>query len=366
MSSYVTSAFLQVHDAQLYAVFGWSQREKQIITQKSWLAILEIFIHEHAVDAAYQAYQKRLPIDAKSQQAIEQCEKALVTDDFVISLAEGKLIVYPQGFKSIVDQGTEIDLSQVSRASLQVLNQLFTLPLTDDLQAIATLEGFTQLVKLLNEIGLLSPAIGEVDWGDFKRKVPICHACGFTRGTPIDRYYLSKFVAEIQDQVVGNVLEVGGVPKDKEFYDFSQRPEYRVLNLEPGPGVDLVGDVHNPALIAPDSLDSVVIFNVLEHCYAPWEAVQNIHRWLKVGGKCFCLVPNAQRLHDRPADYWRPLPDGISLLFKNFAKRKLSVYGNPMSVVGIFHGIATEEMTKEDLDAVHPDYPVITCIVAEK
>jgi hypothetical protein len=46
----------------------------------------------------------------------------------------------------------------------------------------------------------------------------------------------------------------------------------------------------------------VIIFNVLEHCYAPWMAGQNIYRWLKIGGKYFAMVPNAVIIHGTPVD----------------------------------------------------------------
>jgi Methyltransferase domain len=369
-SNYVTSSFLQVQDSQLYAVFGWSQRPKEKISSKLWLMILEIFVHENNTEKAYDIYcsKQGVTVDEKVYLKIQSFYDSLKhPDNFVVSLLDKQVNLYDNGFKGIVDLDTVIDLSGLSKETYQVLALLFAKQeLAEDLDTIDSLKSFTQVVELMNDIGLLSPAIGAIDWGSFNRKNPICHASSFTRGTSIGRYYLIKFVEEIRDQVVGNVLEIGSVPKDRESYNFSDRREYHVLNLEAGPGVDIVGDAHDKSLIKPESCDSIIIFNVLEHCYAPWQVVENIHSWLKVGGKCFCLVPSAQRLHDRPADYWRLLPDGMSLLFKNFAKHKLYVYGNPMSVVAVFHGIAAEEIKTEDLDAFHADYPVLSCIVAEK
>ena len=45
---------------------------------------------------------------------------------------------------------------------------------------------------------------------------------------------------------------------------------------------------------------------------------------------------------------------------------KLYVYGNPITAIAGYQGIATEELTPEELDAFHPDYPVATCMVAQK
>jgi hypothetical protein len=43
-----------------------------------------------------------------------------------------------------------------------------------------------------------------------------------------------------------------------------------------------------------------------------------------------------------------------------------TVYGNPLSVVASFLGMAAEEVSPQELDAWHPEYPVATCPVATK
>ncbi|MEH2449234.1 MAG: methyltransferase domain-containing protein [Nostoc sp.] len=364
---YVPNAFLKVEDSQLYAIFAWSQRTAEMIPSKSWLAILEIFIHEHSLEKAYQIFQKIQlePIANKVIQELKKYEQLL--QNALVFLADGSLTIFGKGFRSFIEKEMQYKLGFLSRESYQVLLQLFSqYQLEDDLKSIENIEDFRKLVERLENIGLLSPATGSIDWGDLKKTVPICQAFGLTRGTPVDRYYLSKFLKEIQIQIGGNILEIGGTPKDKDFYQINPGISYQILNLEPGPGVDIVGDVHDVSVIKPESFDSVIIFNVLEHCYAPWIAVENIHTWLKPGGKCFAMVPSAIRVHATPVDYWRPLPDAFAWMYKNFSQHKLYVYGNPSTVIASYHGIAVEELTSEELDAYHPDYPVATCILAEK
>lgn len=55
---YVTNAFLKIENSQLYAIFAWSQRTAEIISAKSWLTLLEIFVHEHSLEKAYEIFQK--------------------------------------------------------------------------------------------------------------------------------------------------------------------------------------------------------------------------------------------------------------------------------------------------------------------
>jgi SAM-dependent methyltransferase len=166
--------------------------------------------------------------------------------------------------------------------------------------------------------------------------------------------------------VKGNTLEIGGAVTNGAAFGFSRTTEYHALDLSPSPYNDFAGDAHDPSLIAADTFDSIVCFNVLEHCTKPWIVAENIHKWLKKGGTAFCMVPNAQRVHELPRDYWRPLPSALESMFDRFAQRQLHVYGNMMTHMASSYGIACEELTPHELDFAHPDYPVATCIVAEK
>ncbi|HAC64234.1 MAG TPA: methyltransferase [Cyanothece sp. UBA12306] len=367
---YISNAFLQIQNSNVYSIFAWSQKKAEIILSKSWLLILEIFIEERSLEMAYEIFQaiKSDPIDQEVIETLNKYKQIIVnSESLLVFLSQNSLTLLGKGFRSFIEKQMEFELGSLSLKTHQILLGLFAeQKLEDDLNLINSLVEFTKVVKILESFGLLSPTKNSLDWGDLNRKVPICQAFGLTRGTPVDRYYLKKFIAEIKEQVNGKILEVGGTPKDKDFYQLNSGSSYQILNLEPGPGIDIVGDVHNPLVIAPESLDSVIIFNVLEHCYAPWIVVENIYKWLKNGGKCFAMVPNGIRVHATPVDYWRPLPDGMKFLFRNFSQQKLYVYGNPMSVIASYHGIATEELSEEELNNFHPDYPVATCIVAEK
>ena len=76
------------------------------------------------------------------------------------------------------------------------------------------------------------------------------------------------------------------------------------------------------------------------------------------------MVPNAQRVHRFPEDYWRPLPGALRFLFRGFAGCKLYVYGNLVTTLASLHGVAAEELDSEELLRADPDYPVASCIVA--
>lgn len=227
-------------------------------------------------------------------------------------------------------------------------------------------EDFTHAVERLYVEGFLTTPSGGLDFGSFKRRAPFCSDYGYSRGTPIDRYYLERFIAEIRDEVVGDTLEIGGRRQNQKLYGFNHPASYLTMDVIPHQDVEVVADVHNADAFPAGSFDTVVFLNVLEHCENPSLAVANVHRWLRDGGRVFCMVPNAQRVHGAPNDFWRPLPAAIDLLFSAFPQRRMFVYGNALSAVASLMGVAAEELSAEDLDWHDGEYPVASCIIAQK
>lgn len=88
------------------------------------------------------------------------------------------------------------------------------------------------------------------------------------------------------------------------------------LDIHPGPGVDLVGDVHRlTSFLRPGSVDGVLSASVLEHLHAPWVAAAEINRVLRPGGFVYHLAPTAWPEHSLPNDFWRFTTEGLAILF---------------------------------------------------
>ena len=83
--------------------------------------------------------------------------------------------------------------------------------------------------------------------------------------------------------------------------------DYVGVDIEAGPGVDLVGDaVDLPALVGVNAFDTVVTTEMIEHCL-PWrDAMHAMLRTLKPGG-LFLLTTRSPgfALHGYPTDHWR-------------------------------------------------------------
>lgn len=139
------------------------------------------------------------------------------------------------------------------------------------------------------------------------------------------------------------VLEVGSLQVEdgggQELADL--RPllpgrTYLGVDLRNGPGVDRVMDAHALAL-ADNSVALVLCIDTAEHIERPWEACREFWRVLRPGGWAVVATVFRYRVHDYPADYWRPTPQGMTVLLRDFDTVWVGAdeRDNPVSVVGV-------------------------------
>lgn len=129
--------------------------------------------------------------------------------------------------------------------------------------------------------------------------------------------YLKRLAPEID----GAILEIGS--KDygstAPFRQHIKHREYIGLDLAPGPGVDVVGDLSSGLCGLPENYFSLVVCcSVLEHVERPWLMAENISRLTKPGGRLYMSVPWVWRYHAYPDDYFRFSWRGIETLFPAF------------------------------------------------
>jgi hypothetical protein len=103
------------------------------------------------------------------------------------------------------------------------------------------------------------------------------------------------------------VLDIGG--RDRSKNDLSATfkvQEYVVLDILPGPNVDIVADAHEMSqLLGAASFDYVISASVFEHLLMPWKVVLEMNRVLKVGGLGWISTHQTVGMHDAPWDFWR-------------------------------------------------------------
>src|SRR5262249_54788191 len=115
----------------------------------------------------------------------------------------------------------------------------------------------------------------------------------------------------------GPILEIGScqVPGQEELADlrslFPGR-HYLGLDLRPGPGVDLPGDVEQLPL-ADGSAGTVLALSTFEHVRRFWRGFAEIGRVLRPGGALLVACPFYFHIHPHPDDYWRFTPSALEM-----------------------------------------------------
>ena len=200
------------------------------------------------------------------------------------------------------------------------------------------------------------PGVGRVTWGDFARLRPINSNWGFERGTPIDRYYIEKFLEQNAAHIRGRVLEVAGNEYTKK-YGGNRVDKSDILHHTDGnPRATIIADLTDPSQ-GPDALfDCIICTQTLQFVYDVSAAVTSLHRFLKPGGILLMTVPGISQISpedmESTGDYWRFTTATLQrLLSAEFAADDVSIesHGNVKSSIGFLHGIAATELPEEEL-----------------
>lgn len=128
----------------------------------------------------------------------------------------------------------------------------------------------------------------------------------------ITRSRLEKFLIRHQDPQ-GLTLDLGcGHSYYKKYF-----PNRIGFDIQPGHGVDVVGDAHKLPF-ENDKFDNILCTEVLEHLHSPHIAISEMKRVLKRGGKLILTTRFVFPLHDVPNDYYRFTKYGLRYLFKDW------------------------------------------------
>ena len=207
--------------------------------------------------------------------------------------------------------------------------------------------------------------------GALRRTQPLSDDFGFDRGTPVDRYYIERFVARHRADVRGRVLEVKEPMYTKQLGTDVQRSD--VLDLDASnPRATFVADLAEVDELPADCFNCFILTQTLQLIYRADAAVRHAHRVLRPGGVLLATVPAVSRLAYRPEiapDYWRFTAAGCSRLFgEAFGPDHVTVraHGNMLTCIAFLAGMAIEELKRTELETDDPLFPLIVTVRAVK
>ncbi len=216
------------------------------------------------------------------------------------------------------------------------------------------------------------PPVGQVHFGDLRRRTPISQDFGFDRGVPVDRHYIENFLARNADDIRGRVLEVGDDSYTRRFG--GDRVTTRdVLHVKEGnPLATFVGDLTRADHIPSDSFDCFIMTQTLQYLFDVRAALRTIYRILKPGGVLLATFPGISQIgRDEWSKtwYWNFTRLSAERLFEEvFPKAgvRLESFGNVLAAIAFLEGIAREELREEELDWKDKAYELIITVRAQK
>ena len=159
----------------------------------------------------------------------------------------------------------------------------------------------------------------------------------FLPAAPSTNYLWRKFTVSPYDNLPPNpvIYDIGSRDSRGRYAFGSPPPGARLLcvDIEAGPGVDLVADAHDLHIIEDNSSDCVVAVGVLLHCQFPQKVIAEFHRILKPGGTIYIMSPFVSAHPGFPVVYYFFSMEGLETTCAIFEKIQVGFNRGPASTM---------------------------------
>jgi SAM-dependent methyltransferase len=206
--------------------------------------------------------------------------------------------------------------------------------------------------------------------GTLRSPIPLSDDFGWDRGSPVDRYYIERFLAANRRDIRGRVLEVKDRTYTKQFGTGVDAEE--VLDVDPtNPQATIVADLADADEIPEASFDCVILTQTLQFIYDVRSAIAHVYRVLKPGGVVLATMPAISPIvdDDELPYYWRfTAASSVALFGDVFGHGSVRVreYGNVLAAIAFLSGMAYEELTRQELEAHDRRFTVVVSVRAVK
>jgi SAM-dependent methyltransferase len=209
-----------------------------------------------------------------------------------------------------------------------------------------------------------------VSLGSLRRTTPISEHWGFDRGTPVDRYYIERFLEKSSNDIRGRVLEIMDSRYTERFGAAVESSD--VLDIDgSNPAATIVADLTDVDQLPSCSFDCVILTQTLQSIYDTPAALRGAYCMLRPGGVLLATVPAVSKIDPTPGvrgDYWRFTTASCERLFGDVFGASISVeaHGNVLAAAAFLYGLAREELSDRELDAEDEFFPVLITVRAVK
>jgi len=212
-----------------------------------------------------------------------------------------------------------------------------------------------------------------VDFGSLSTAMPVSRVFGLDRGTPVNRYYIEKFLVGRAELIQGRVLEVGDSDYSRRFGG-DRVERFEVLHVSPEDrAATLNGDLTDPGTLPANAIDCFICTQTFDCIFDVQKAVLGAHRLLSPGGVLLATMSGISQVSrydmERWGDCWRFTTASAMRLFEPVFAAGVEVesFGNVLAAIAFLQGIAVEELPAPVLlDEHDADYQLVVAVVARK
>jgi hypothetical protein len=201
---------------------------------------------------------------------------------------------------------------------------------------------------------------------------PISTQFGMDRGTPIDRFYIEQFLEKNAAAIKGRVVEIADNTYTLKYGRGIEKSE--ILHVDPSAAdATIIADLSNPDSIPANVADAFICTQTLNFIYEVKNAVQGIHKLLKINGKALITVAGLSQISrydmDRWGDYWRFTDKSLKRLLAEYFDEndiEITTFGNVHSATMFLQGLSMEEVDRHKIMLNDRDYQMIIGAVVIK
>jgi very-short-patch-repair endonuclease len=205
-------------------------------------------------------------------------------------------------------------------------------------------------------------------WGNLRRLAPFSTRYGFDRGTPVDRYYLDRFLDRHRSLITGLVLEIQTDGHARRYGRDLERVDTVDISGEFRPTHQC--DLASSGLVLPsERYDCFLLPNTLQHLRDIEGSLHHALRVIRPGGVILASAAGFVPLTGDAPDYWRMSALGWTEMLERVWKGcevRVESHGNCLAAVAALLGLAVEELRSDELDVHDPRYPVLTTVRCRK